>query len=73
MINIESNIALPTGGAGRPPKYPFKDMSAGDSVFFEGENTSSKAYFAAAACARNNNKKFTGRAVDGGLRIWCIE
>lgn len=74
-MKIEKNIPLPTSRTrGRPAKYPFKDMVVGDSVFFPGESTTpgNNVYVAAQMHARMNGKKFSGRTMDGGLRIWRV-
>jgi hypothetical protein len=63
---IEENIPMP-----EPRKtWPFKDMDVGHSVFFQGETTQGKAGMAARAYAQVSRKKFSARAVDGGVRIW---
>lgn len=74
FTEIESNIPFPKGTKpGKKAKYPFVDMNVGDSVFFEGARSGGKEYLAAMAVSRSHKKKFSGRSVDGGLRIWRIE
>lgn len=50
-------------------KYPFRDMEIGDSIFFA-KKGAAKAQNAAAAWGRKNNRTFTSRTVEGGVRIW---
>lgn len=74
--DIDDNVPLPkrTGNsAGRPPKYPFGKMEVGQSVFFGGESSSSKAAIAAHAYGRRQGKRFSARKADGGVRIWRVE
>ncbi len=72
-MKIEKDIPIPKGeGRGRKPHYPFGCMEVGDSVFFEGKNTGSKEYVAANALGAYHGKKFSGRTVDGGLRVWRV-
>lgn len=72
---IEKNIEAPTPKGGRNPVYPFREMEVGDSVFLEGQdmNKENKGYMSAWAYGRRSGKKFTGRVVEGGLRIWRVE
>ena len=71
---IETNVPVPTeSGRGRRAIYPFGDMNVGDSVFIEGQAVGGSAYAAACQHGRLHGKKFTGRTVDGGLRIWRVE
>lgn len=76
-FKIESGIPLPGDcGRGRPRKYPFPDMEVGDSFFCEGSHSRTvqfKAYKAAQEYAhRNPPMKFSGRLVEGGIRIWRV-
>lgn len=74
---IEKNLPVPEVKTGRPPKYPFNTMQAGDSVFIEGATTKSKEYVAAMAYNRRSDKQFCARTVEEngvkGLRIWRTE
>ena len=74
-MKIDKNIQIHSMKRGRKPKYPFGEMDVGDSIFFEGvKNTlGSKEYSAAQMHGIYNSKKFTGAAVEGGLRIWRIK
>lgn len=70
---IEKNIPVPEqSGRGRRAKYPFSKMEVGDSVFFPGENSSSRCSIAAHAYGHRVGWKFSVRTMDGGVRIWRI-
>lgn len=75
MNKISSEIPIPANvrKIGKRESYDFGHMSVGDSIFFKGETTASKQMTAAYVYGRYNGKKFTGRTVDGGLRIWRVE
>jgi hypothetical protein len=73
MIKIDKGIPIPPRGKG--PKYPFAQMSIGDSFFVaESKNTLSSS-----SCqhAKRLGGKFSMRATveDGvtGYRVWRIE
>jgi len=71
-MKIDKHVPIPNG-AGRGKKiYPYAEMEIGDSVFFEGKNTGSKECTAAHVYGGKYGKKFSGRTVDGGLRIWRV-
>lgn len=64
---IEKSIPMPQ--AKHRSKYPFRAMEIGDSVLFtvkERECADSAAYF----CACRYKRKFRGRIVSDGFRIW---
>lgn len=73
---IEKNIPIPASENKKGhSKYPFSKMSIGDSVFFPGEKAAdqhSPPYLSAKKHGRENNKRFSGRKVEGGIRIWRI-
>ena len=71
MFKIESNIPLDIM-AGARPKYPWRNMKVGDSVFFDGQNSQGNASVAAKMFGRMNGVKFASRSVDGGVRVWRI-
>lgn len=54
-------------------KYHFEEMVTGDSIFFTGAATLGPEYQAAKMTGKRKGMKFTGRNVDGGLRIWRTE
>lgn len=70
---IDKSIPIPAGGRGGKSKYPFQEMEVGDSVFFPGSNTQGKEMIYAHNYARRNGKKFSGRSIDGGLRVWRVK
>lgn len=77
MLTIEKNIPIPEAARGRPKgktKHGFENMDVGDSVFFDGYTSVQNAspYQSAALYGKKYGKKFSGRILDGGLRIWRI-
>lgn len=58
------------------PKYPFRNMIVGDSVFFENEADGSASNPARTARVWGGRqkpaRKFSARTIDGGVRIWRI-
>lgn len=75
MAKIESNIPVPSDvrSVSCRNAYGFGVMRIGDSMFFDGENTKSKQMTAARIYGIYHGWKFTGRTIDGGLRIWRVE
>ena len=73
-MNIEKSIPIPDVTLGAPTKYPFTKMEVGDSSFFGGApiGPKCKPYIAAKSRGYASGKKFTGRTVDGGVRIWRV-
>jgi hypothetical protein len=75
VMQIEKDVPMPTSkGRGRPPKYPFGKMEIGDSFFvnFTGDASRCNEVVAAYQYGRQNNKAFSARKEDGGIRIWRI-
>ena len=73
MLKIEKGQPIPTSAVGKYRKHPFKYMEVGDSVFIEGGNTAKcNDYQAAKWTERKRGWKFTGRKVEGGIRIWRV-
>ena len=75
MIKIDKGIPIPAHNKGPKPKYPFAQMSIGDSFFAaESKNTLSAASYQR---AKRLGAKYTMRATveDGvtGYRVWRIE
>lgn len=69
---IEKNIPIPTGGPGRPAKYPLRSMEVGDS-FFTPTNIPESSRLSVLAAARNQRPKvFQTAKVEGGLRVWRV-
>lgn len=73
-FKIDKSVPMPgiSGITGRPEKYPFSQMEVGDSVFFDGVKVGGKEYVASQMSGRKNGWKFSGRSIDGGLRIWRV-
>lgn len=74
-MKIEKNIPMPPSKRGGPRKYPFADMSVGESAFFENQpaGSLSNPSVAAAQWGARNGRKFSARSIDGGVRIWRVE
>ncbi len=71
---IERNIPIPPAvQSGRRRKYPYAEMSIGDSVFIPHNKIPGPAYSSAMSYGLRNGKRFTGRQMDGGVRIWRVE
>ena len=70
-MKIETDVPLPESSRAR--KYPFLEMSVGESVYFEGEEVNGRAYRAAMSTGRRHNQKYVARREDNGLRIWRAE
>lgn len=69
-MKIEKDMPAPPAAKGAPAKYPFSTMEVGDSVFFEGATIPCRQYVAAMTLGRYKGWKFSGRNVQGGIRIW---
>ena len=70
---IENNIPIPTYGQG-PNKYHWRKLEVGDSRLYPGFTaTNCSPVSAAYAWGKCNNKTFTARTVEGGVRIWRIK
>jgi hypothetical protein len=76
---IDSDIPMPTAGAGRPPKYPWRELAPGDSFFVAISNkpgAPSRKTLAtlAAVASRRLGRKYVTRLVfergRQGVRIW---
>jgi hypothetical protein len=70
-MKIETDVPLPESSRAR--KYPFLEMSVGESVYFDGEEVNGRAYRAAMSTGRRHNQKYVARREDNGLRIWRAE
>lgn len=73
-MKIEKNVPMPPHG-NHLQKYPWPEMSVGDSVFFSREEEAKPRSIVRAAhgWGGRNNAKFASRSVDGGFRIWRTE
>jgi len=72
MFKIEKNVPSPTTDG--KSKYPFGEMSIGDSFFVSDYDsiTHGRLRSAAQSYGKKNSMKFTVRKVDGGIRVWRI-
>ena len=71
-MQIEKDVA-PPAPSGPRAKYPYGRMEVGDSVYIKGATIPGREYAAAMQNGERNGKQFTGRKVEGGIRIWRIE
>lgn len=72
-MEVDKGVPLPGGKAG---KYPWQDMSVGDSFLVsEVYDRDLQRKVAAAACkaALRLGVKFSVRKHDGALRVWRVE
>ena len=75
-IKIDKGVPLPPvpakGGAGRKPKYPWREMQVGDSFFA----ASDKKLFSTTKAGQSLNMKFATRKTEEngvrGFRVWRI-
>jgi hypothetical protein len=74
MLEVETGVEMPEGSrrGGRPMKYGFHRLEVGQSIFVPGQSTSDGAYASAKQYARANGVRFSGRKVEGGVRIWRV-
>lgn len=77
-MEIKTNIPVPSPV--RAMKYPFDQMTAGDSLSIETDEQFTRARRASAQYARRHRVKFTSRSgyyngepSDSGGMIWMIE
>lgn len=76
MYEIEESVDLPSRYSpnGRPFLYPFDQMEPGQSFFVgDGCGNITSCRRAAYSYGKRTGKKFTSRAVEGGLRVWRVE
>lgn len=72
-MKIDKDIPMPDSRSHGPaPKYPFSQMSIGDSVFFEGCKTGGKETATAHQVGRRKGWRFSSRTQQDGVRIWRI-
>ena len=67
MFKIDKDVPMPNMWQ----KYPLGDMEIGDSFFLPRAKTQNISPMLRKYSIRNN-KKFSVRAVDGGVRVWRI-
>ena len=70
-FTIDRGIEIPT--IQRDSKYPWSDMTAGDSIFVEGSVGASAAQ-GARLWVKNHAEglRVVSRTLDGGTRIWFV-
>lgn len=71
-MKVESNLPIPSANGGKT-KYPIRTMKPGESFLAEGQKMGGGAYSSAWTHGRLTGKEFTGRTVEGGVRIWRIK
>lgn len=74
-IKVESGYPAPIRSAARS-KYPFANMSVGDSFFVKSERPEhERGRVSAAACAyaKKHAVKFSTKVFDTGVRTWRIK
>ncbi|MBX3488902.1 hypothetical protein [Parvibaculum sp.] len=80
-IEIDKNIALPPLPQTFLRLYPFPDMDVGDSFFLAGKAAERQRLRQRIRCAARrfaarraapDERRFTTRAVEGGVRCWRI-
>lgn len=70
-IEVEKGVPIPESKQGMP-KYPWKEMEVGDSIFVPWAKSVS-SFSAHWYAQKSTGKKFIKRAVDGGVRVWRIK
>lgn len=73
-MKIDSDVEFqPKKTGGRPPLYPFAQMSVGESFVVKGKQKGIRLQSAASAYARRHGGKFTTLTSEEGTRCWRIE
>jgi len=70
-FTIEAGIPIPRVTPGRHCKYPWAEMSVGDSIFVDTVNVSTLV--CALSYGKSHGMKFVSRVENKGRRIWRIE
>lgn len=68
LVSIDKNIPIPC----RLPKWPFREMNVGDSIFVSFQEREA-AVNAAHHIGVKTDTKFSSRRLPDGARIWRIE
>lgn len=71
MIEIEKGIPIPNRKSDSTLASVRKRMEIGDSYFVETDSPV-RALYSAYQWGRGNGMKFSGRQIDGGVRIWRV-
>lgn len=69
-IKIDKGVPVPNSYA-KKHKYPFPELEVGDSFFVA--TSPGKLSSQAWAMGKRLKRKFTVRAVEGGVRVWRIK
>lgn len=72
-FQIEKGIDLPAKRISRGSKYPFADMSVGDSFYVPGIKPSTMSNTASRFAKEHEGFKFSVRAEGEGARVWRVE
>lgn len=72
MFPVEKSVPIPK--TRNNSLYPFGQMEVGDSFFIPdaGKSTAASIRACASAFGKKNNRKFSCRQVDGGVRVWRL-
>lgn len=69
MFKVEKNVPLPKGVERRSTKWPFADMSIGESVLVPADSAK-VGRSVVHQVSKKRGLKFVSRTVDGGVRFW---
>lgn len=72
MYRIEKGVPMGARKFAREKKYPFKDMSPGDSFLIPEDDVHRNQRQACANSAAYYGKKIATRKVEGGVRVWVV-
>lgn len=77
MYEIEQGVPVPQSGScrTRPAKYPFRQLSVGESFFVplsDGQSTT-RLQRTLASCAARQKVKVQTRVMEDGVRVWRKE
>ena len=71
-IEVEKGVPLPDSKWRGAAKYPWLTLEVGDSFFVPGIKSASRIS-GQWWVQKRTGRKFTKRAVDGGVRVWRIK
>ena len=69
-IEIETGLPLPSPKRGFPSKYPWDKLEVGQSFFVSDPSRHFPSTISVEG--RKRGRKFSQRAMDGGIRVWRI-
>jgi len=70
-LKIDENVKMPEYRMSH--RFRFNHMKVGDSVFFEGQNSSGKSVTALRNFGHREGWKVSARTVEGGVRVWRVK